>query len=85
MGYALNGMKVDGQTIPPKFLMPEKQETLGIEGYDKGAEILYKFFEKELAAYDCEELHPVGKQILECFKNHGTIEDYCAITPLGLG
>ena len=85
MGYALNEMKVDGQTIPPKFLMPEKQETLGIEGYDKGAEILYKFFEKELAAYDCEELHPVGKQILECFKNHGTIEDYCAITPLGLG
>ena len=26
-----------------------------------------------------------GKQILECFYNRGTIEDYCAITPLGLG
>ena len=26
MGYALNEMKVDGQSIPSKFLMPEKQE-----------------------------------------------------------
>ncbi len=82
MGYALKEMKMDGQNIPPKFLMPEKQETLGIEGYDQGADILYNFFAKELQTYDCEDLHPVGKQILECFKNHGTIEDYCAITPL---
>ena len=85
MGYALKEMKVDGQNIPPKFLMPEKQETLGTDGYDKGADILYNFFAKELQSYDCEELHPVGKQILECFKNHGTIEDYCDITPLALG
>ena len=46
--------------------------------------MLYKFFEKELAVYDTEELHPVGRQILECFKNRGTVEDYCKIIPLGL-
>lgn len=83
-GYALNEMKVDGQRISSRFLRPELQESLGEEGYDKGAEILYKFFEKELAVYDCEELHPVGKQILECFKKRGSVEDYCAILPLGL-
>ena len=83
-GYALNEMKVDGQRISSRFLRPELQESLCEEGYDKGAEILYKFFEKELAVYDCEELHPVGKQILECFKKRGSVEDYCAILPLGL-
>lgn len=40
-------------------------------------------FEKELSVYDTEELHPVGKEILECFKNRGSAEDYCKIIPLG--
>ena len=84
LGYALKDMKVDGQRISAKFLRPETQEALGEEGYDKGAEILYNFFAKELAVYDTEELHPVGRQILECFKNRGSVEDYCSIIPLGL-
>lgn len=83
-GYALKEMKVDGQHISSRFLRPERQAALGEDGYDKGAEILYDFFAKELAVYDTEDLHPIGKQILECFFNNGTIEDYCAITPLGL-
>ena len=71
------------QRISAKFLRPETQEALGEEGYDKGAEILYNFFAKELAVYDTEELHPVGRQILECFKNRGSVEDYCYIIPRG--
>ncbi|MEG1720528.1 MAG: DUF4914 family protein, partial [Pseudoflavonifractor sp.] len=69
LGYALKEMKVDGQHISNKFLRPETQETLGEKGYDKGAKILYDFFAKELEVYNVEELHPVGKQIIECFKN----------------
>ena len=84
-GYALKEMKVDGQHISSRFLRPERQAALGEEGYDKGAEILYDFFAKELEVYNTEDLHPVGKEILACFYNHGTIEDYCAITPLGFG
>ena len=84
LGYSLKQMKVDGQSISSKFLRPENQETLGEAGYDKGAGILYDFFEKELSVYDAEELHPIGKEILECFKNRGTAEDYCDIIPLGL-
>ena len=76
---------MDGQQISSWLLRPERQAALGVEGYDKGAKILYDFFAKELEIYDTEELHPVGKEILECFRNNGTIEDYCAITPLGLG
>ncbi len=84
LGYAMKEMKVDGQRITTKLLRPENQETLGEEGYDKGAKILLDFFSKELAVYDVEELHPVGKQILDCFKSGGTVQDYCDIIPLGL-
>lgn len=84
LGYVMKEMKVDGQSIRAKFLRPETQETMGTEGYDKGTQILYDFFAKELAIYDVEELHPVGKEIMECFKKHGSVEDYCAIIPLGL-
>lgn len=84
LGYALKEMKVDGQRISQKFLRPEVQESMGEEGYDKGARILLDFFAKELEAYDVPELHPVGKQILDCFKWDGTVQDYCDIIPLGL-
>lgn len=84
MGYTLNEMKVDGQHIRSKFLRPETQETLGTDGYDAGAKILYDFFARELAVYNTEELHPVGKQIMECFLRNGSVEDYCSIIPLGL-
>ena len=84
LGYALKEMKVDGQQISSRFLRPERQETLGDEGYDKGAKILYDFFAKELSAFDVPELHPIGKEILKCFQQNGSIEDYCAIIPLGL-
>ena len=84
LGYSLREMKVDGQYISPKFLRPELQERLGLKGYDTGAKILTDFFAQELAVYDTPELHPVGRKILECFRNGGTAEDYCAILPLGL-
>ena len=84
LGYCLKDMKVDGQHIPPKFLRPELQELLGQEGYQVGAKILTDFFAKELAVYDTPELHPVGRQVLECFAKGGSVEDYCRIIPLGL-
>lgn len=84
LGYVMKEMKVDGQNIPTKFLRPETQESLGNSGYEKGAKILYDFFEKELSVYEVDDLHPIGKEIIECFKKKGTIEDYCAIIPLGL-
>lgn len=84
LGYSLKEMKVDGQYLSPKFLRPELQERLGTAGYDTGARILNDFFARELAVYDTPELHPVGRQIIECFRQGGTVEDYCRILPLGL-
>ncbi len=84
MGFTPNEMRVDGQKIRSKFLRPQTQETMGDAGYDAGAKILYDFFVQELTQFDVEELHPIGKQILEVFKNNGSVEDYCKIIPIGL-
>jgi len=84
LGYSLKEMKVDGQFISTQLLRPEVQERLGDEGYDAGAKILNDFFAKELSVYDGEDLHPIGRQIIDCFRKGGTVEDYCAILPLGL-
>ena len=82
LGYALREMKIERQNIRSVFLKCEMQEMLGIEGYDKGAKILNDFFEKELKKFDVPELDPLGKEIIECFKRGGTVEDYCNLTPM---
>ena len=56
----------------------------GTDGYDAGAKILTDFFRKELAKFDTPDLDPRGKQIIDCFMNGGTLEDFEAITPTNL-
>ena len=82
LGYALKEMKIERQNIRSVFLRCELQEMLGIEGYDKGAKILTDFFAKELQKFDTPQLAPLGKEIISCFKNGGTVEDYCKLTPM---
>ena len=40
LGYCLESLKIDGQNIRKAFLRPETQVEVGLEGYDKGAEVL---------------------------------------------
>jgi len=82
LGYALREMKMDGQDIRAKFLRPETQDRLGEDGYDVGAKILNDFFAQELEKFYTDELDPLGRSIIECFRNGGTIEDYCKLTPM---
>ena len=82
LGYCLESLKIDGQYIRRAFLQPETQSELGEEGYDAGAKMLTDFFREELQQYLTEELHPVGRQIIECFMNNGTVDDYLAILPM---
>jgi hypothetical protein len=84
LGYALKDMKIDGQRIRTKFLRTETQDTMGEEGYDAGAKILVDFFAKELEQFDTPDLDETGRQILECFKKGGTLQDYEAITPTNI-
>ena len=44
-------MQVEGVSILRWFLEVNTQPEVGDEAYDKGAEMLYEFFERELAKY----------------------------------
>lgn len=81
-GYGLESLKVDGQYIRKAFLQPETQSEVGIEGYDEGARILTDFFKKELEKFNTPELDPLGKQIIECFFNDATLEEYLKLMPM---
>lgn len=83
-GYALDEMKLDGQFIRQTFLRPETQSKLGTEGYDAGAKILTDFFKEQIAQFNCDDLSPLGREIIDVCLHDGTLDDYLALTPMKL-
>jgi len=82
LGYRLNSLKVDGQYIHQVYLDPESQSRIGAEGYAKGAKILTDFFKRELVKFNVPELHPLGKQIIECCMNDASLDEYLSLIPM---
>lgn len=82
LGYGLDSLKVDGQYIRKAFLQPERQQEVGTDGYDAGAAILIDFFKKEAVKFNTEELHPLGKQIIECLLRDAPLQDYIDLIPM---
>jgi len=82
LGYSLESMKIDGQYILQGLLRPETQPEIGLEGYDAGSQVLIDFFKRELAKFNTANLIPLGKQIIDCCMNDGTLEDYLNIMPI---
>ncbi|MFZ9011596.1 MAG: DUF4914 family protein [Anaerohalosphaeraceae bacterium] len=76
LGYKFNSMQVEGTPIPPIFLDVQMQPEIGPEGYDAGAAILEGFFERELRKFLHPDLDPLGRQIIECCLDNGTVGDY---------
>jgi len=83
-GYSLKEMKIDGQQVRPTLLHPENQSRVGVQAYDQGAAIINDFFKQELQQYLTDDLHPLGRKIIETCLNDGTVEDYEALTPMAL-
>ncbi|HOQ04282.1 MAG TPA: DUF4914 family protein [Anaerohalosphaeraceae bacterium] len=79
LGYAFNSMQVEGTPIPLIFLQTHTQPEVGLEGYDGGAEILRNFFVQELQKFRHPDLDPLGKDIIECCLDGGTVQDYDAL------
>ncbi|MGF1450510.1 MAG: DUF4914 family protein [Opitutales bacterium] len=76
LGWNPNSMVVEGRPIGSWFFDVDKQPEVGPEAYDKGAQILRDFFQQELANFDSPDLMPLGRQIIECCKDGGSVEDY---------
>lgn len=82
LGYLPNMLIVDGVRITKWFLEVNRQPEVGDEGYDRGAEILFDFFKKEIAKYNTNEIDKLGKKIIECCFDNGSVEDYNALLPM---
>ncbi|TRX52048.1 DUF4914 family protein [Fulvivirga sp. M361] len=76
LGYALNGMRVEGDYISRGLLKVESQPEVGKEAYDQGAQILSNFFHEELTKFLADYLNPMGRKIIECCMDGGSVEDY---------
>lgn len=81
LGYALKYMTFEGRTIPEWLLQVELQREVQEEGYDAGAEILLEFFHRMLNQFLTPELDDLGKKIIECCLNNGSVEDYEQLMP----
>lgn len=82
LGYSLYSMTVEGRHIPRWFTQVETQPEVGTEAYDQGAEILHQFFVKCLGQFEHEDLLPLGRSIIQCCLDRGTLADYEAVLPV---
>jgi hypothetical protein len=79
LGYALHQLQVEGRFVSRWFLQVNTQPEVGNEGYDQGAEMLYDFFREQLSLYRDDGLDPMGREIIECCLDGGTVRDYEAL------
>ncbi|MEN2997571.1 MAG: DUF4914 family protein [Brevinematia bacterium] len=80
LGYSLKEFIFEGQEIDIGFVRVELQPLVGEQGYDEGYKQLYDFFvSKTLPFYESPELDPIGKKILSCLYDKGSIEDFESI------
>lgn len=79
LGYVPKTMKFEGYQIPRWFLEVNTQPEVGNAGYDAGGAELTEFFKKTLLEFKQPELSELGTQIIDCFLNGGTVEDFAAL------
>ncbi len=76
LGYELNSLTIEGTEIHERYLKVYYQSQVGEEAYDQGAKILSDFFERELTKFNKSDLLPKGKEIIQCFLDKGSVQDY---------
>jgi hypothetical protein len=81
LGYALHQLHVEGRMIARWFLQVDTQPEVGEAAYDQGAAMLYEFFRLCLAEFNNSDLAPLGRQIIQCCLDGGTVEDYEQLIP----
>jgi hypothetical protein len=69
-------MQIEGTLIPRWFLEVETQPDLGEEAFDKGAAMLEGFFHREASDFLRPDLDPLGRRIVQCCLDKGSVHDY---------
>lgn len=81
LGYSLNAMRIEAVPIPKWFFQVEGQPEIGLEAYDRGAEILTEFFHAHVREFLEPDLSPLGRKIIECCLDGGSVADYEQVLP----
>ncbi|MEM6883967.1 MAG: DUF4914 family protein [Verrucomicrobiota bacterium] len=81
LGWAPRSIIVEGRPIGSWFFDVGKQPEVGPEAYALGAEILQQFFEQELSLFQNDDLLPLGKKIIQCCLDKGSVDDYLKLIP----
>jgi len=76
LGYALEGIRIEGRNIQERFFQVDRQPEVGPEAYDRGARILTEFFHRQIRKFQQEDLVPLGHEIIECCLANGSQADY---------
>ncbi|MEJ5200712.1 MAG: DUF4914 family protein [Anaerolineales bacterium] len=82
LGYTLHQLHVEGSLIARWFLQVNTQPEVGDAAYDQGAELLYGFFRNQLGTFLEDDLNPLGRKIIECCLDGGTLTDYESLIPM---
>jgi hypothetical protein len=81
LGYAMRSMQVEGTTVPNWLLEVQLQAEVGEDGYDAGAAMLHAFFRRALEPFLEDDLDPLGREIIECCLESGSLADYEQLLP----
>ena len=81
LGWSPTSIVIEGRPIGSWFFDVARQPEVGAEAYEKGSQILQDFFNRELALFLEDDLMPLGKQIIECCLDKGSVENYLALVP----
>jgi hypothetical protein len=81
LGLTPRNIMVEGRNIGAWFFEVDTQPEVGEEAYDIGAKELTEFFHSELKNFDHPDLDPLGKSIIKCCLDNGSVADYEALIP----
>jgi len=76
LGKSPKTIQVEGQTIGHWFLQIETQPEVGVEGYDRGAELLTDFFHAQIRKFLDPDLDACGRKIIEACLDGASVSDY---------
>lgn len=76
LGYTKKFLKIEESVLPEFLLRPETQPEMDEETFLEGGRLLYDFFVKQAKSYYKPNLSSLGKRIIECLLDNGSIQDY---------
>ncbi|MHB1357871.1 MAG: DUF4914 family protein [Anaerolineae bacterium] len=76
LGYSPQYMRFEGAEIPIWLLQVDTQPEVGIDAYDRGAEILAEFFHKQIKRFLVPDLDELGQKIIDYCLSGGDVAGY---------